>query len=141
MRLYRGLKEPYRPEKAASTAGQRRAGTDFTDCPLSALRYAHARRGAVLVVDVAPDTLKLTQELWLGMPAKRFMAWGKFDTFIAAVLPAKELRALIRVKGVASASDEYKAQVLRRRIQELLDDAGTGRGSPVSRAACLQDRR
>jgi hypothetical protein len=151
MRLYRGLKERYRPERAVPTPEQPLVTTGFTDCPLTALRYANARRGVVLVLDVPPemsDTLKFTEELWLGMGnAKRFMAWGKFDTFITAVLPAKELRALIRLKGVASAGDEYKAALLKRTIHERLDDAtrearrGSASGSPVSRAACLPVRR
>jgi hypothetical protein len=37
MRLYRGLKESYRPEKIVPTPGQPLVGTDFTDCPLTAL--------------------------------------------------------------------------------------------------------
>jgi hypothetical protein len=57
------------------------------------------------------------------MTAKRFMAWGKFDKFITGALPAKELRALIRVKGVAGASDQYKAILLRRKSQEELEPA------------------
>ena len=77
MRLYRGLKEPYRPENFVSTPGQLDAGTDFTNCPLTALRYAKVRRGVVLVIDVPPDSHKFTEELWLGMGgAKRFMAWA-----------------------------------------------------------------
>lgn len=56
MRLYRGLKEPYRPEKVTPSPGQPVVGTDFTDCPRTALRYAEGRRGVVLVVGsrVAP---------------------------------------------------------------------------------------
>ncbi len=134
MRLYRGLKERYRPDKVVSPPRQRLYGTDFTDCPLTALRYAHARRGTVIVLYIQPDKLRLTQEFWLGMRAKRFKAWGKFDAFITAVLPAKDLRALIRVKGVANAGDEYQALELRRRIQELIGSAGTEPGSPASRA-------
>lgn len=84
----------------------------------------------MLVIDVPPDSLKFTEELWLGMGgAKRFMAWGKFDKFNTAVLPAKELRALIRVKGVASSSEEYKTQLLRRKIQ------GSSTTRPVRRTA------
>ena len=127
MRLYRGLKEPYRPEKVAPRPGQSFVATDFTDCPLTALRYANARRGVVLILEVPTETLeklKFTEELWPEMGgAKRFMAWGRFDKFITAILPAKEIRALIRVKGVAGASDEYKALLLKRKIQERLDDA------------------
>ena len=129
MRLYRGLKEPYRPEEVVSAPGQWRVGTDFTDCPLTALRYAHGRRGVVLVLDTAEDGLKFTEELWLGMTAKRFMAWGRFDKFITAVLPAKELRALIRVKGVACSSDEYKAILLKRKSQERTAQAEDPRNS------------
>ena len=65
-----------------------------------------------------------------------------------AVFPAKDLRALIGVKGVAGTSDEYKALVLKRAIQERLDDAarhaGIGSaasGSPPCGAAPPQDRR
>ncbi len=124
MRLYRGLKEPYRPEKVTPSPGPRVVGTDFTDCPHSALRYAAGRRGVVLVLDIPSGTLKVTEELWLGARgAKRFMAWGRFDAFLTAVLPAKDLRTVIRVKGVAGASDEYKALVLERAIRERLDDA------------------
>lgn len=73
--------------------GQRMVGTDFTDCPRTALRYAEGRRGVVLILDAPPDTLKFTKELWLGVQgASRFMAWGKFDQFITAILPAKDLR-------------------------------------------------
>jgi hypothetical protein len=124
MRLYRGLKEPYRPEKVVPPPGHRFGGTDFTDCPLAALRYANARRGVLLVLDAPPDTLRVTEELWFpGAAARRFMAWGKFDKFLTAVLPAKNLRAFIRAKGVAGQSDEYKAMVLERAIRERLDDA------------------
>ena len=149
MRLYRGLKEPYLPEKVVSSPGQWANGTDFTDCPLTALRYAQGRRGELLVLDVPVELMgnpKFTEELWLGMgDAKRIMAWGRFDRFITAVFPAKDLRALIRVKGVAGCSDDYKALLLKRKIKERLDDAArTGNdapGSPASCAACLSDRR
>jgi len=60
---------------------------------------------------------------YLGMTPKRFMAWGKFDKLISAILPAKDLRAVIRVRGLAGADDEYKALVLKRAIQERLDAA------------------
>jgi hypothetical protein len=123
VRLYLGLKEPYRPEKFVPAPARRVVGTDFTDCPRTALRYAEGRRGVVLVLDVPPDTLKVSRELWLGMTAKRFMAWGAFDEFITAILPAKDLRAIIRVKGVAGPDDEYKAVVLTRAIQERIDAA------------------
>lgn len=48
------------------------------------------------------------------------MVWGRFDEFIAAAVPAKELRARIRKKGVAGSSDEFKAEILRRTIDEGL---------------------
>ncbi len=119
MRLYRGLKEPYRPESVPAP-GRRLSGTDFTDCPQMALRYAPGRRGVVLVVEVPSDTPRFTEELWLAGRAKRFIAWGKFDEFLVAALPAKELRALVRVKGVAAESDEYKSLVLLQAIARRL---------------------
>jgi len=144
------LKEPYRPQKVAPRSGQTFVGTDFTNCPLMALRYANARRGVVLILDVPTatmDTLKFTEELWPEVRgAKRFLAWGRFDAFITATLPAKELRALIRVKGVAAGGDEYKALLLKRRIRERLDETpscsvGDANVSLASRAASLPDRR
>ena len=42
MRLYRGLKNPYRPELVNVN---RSGGTDFTDCPATALLYARSSRG------------------------------------------------------------------------------------------------
>ena len=60
------------------------------------------------------------EELWLSTSAKRFLIWGPFDDFILAELPAKELRAHVRRKGVVAESDEYKAAVLRRAIEEHL---------------------
>jgi hypothetical protein len=91
MRLYRGLNEPYRPERVG--AGQPRMfGTDFTDCPLTALQFARGRRAVVLVVDADDGRLRMSEELWPGVDAKRLMVWGKFDPFIVATIPAKELR-------------------------------------------------
>lgn len=127
MRLYRGLKERYRPERVVPPQEQSLVTTDFTDCPLTALRYARAPRGVVLVLDVPIEVLntrKFSEELWLGMGgAKRFIGWGKFDRFITTVVPAKELRAVIRVKGMAAYGDEYKAQTLKTKIQQWIDEA------------------
>lgn len=116
MRLYRGLSKPYQSNQVAEGL----QGTDFTDCPLTALQYAPGRHGVVLVVDVPDDHAKVSEELWLGAFARRFMFWGRFDEFISSVLPAKELRALVRKKGIAAAPPADKAGVLRRAIAEQL---------------------
>lgn len=121
MRLYRGLTKPYQSEKVVARADARPInGTDFTDCPFTALLYARGSRGVVLVLDVAKESPgpKVTEELWLGVKAKRFMVWGKFDELIVGIIPAKELRAPIRRKGVAASSDEYKAAVLKHEISD-----------------------
>jgi hypothetical protein len=115
LRLYRGLTRPYAPVRV-----QRASGTDFTDCPFTALRYAASPKGMVLVLDAPAGSPRVREELWLVTSAKRFMIWGPFDDFIVAELPAKELRAHVRRKGVVAASDEYKAAVLRRAIMEHL---------------------
>ena len=124
MRLYRGLKTPYRPERVDPSRFT--GGTDFTDCPALALRYAQGSRGVVLVVDLDPDehlpAVKLTQELWLVPEAKRFMLWGRFDQFLSAVIPAKDLRTHLRLRGVRNASDETKAVILRSFITRELRD-------------------
>jgi hypothetical protein len=117
VRLYRGLTRPY---DRAGVRPARIGGTDFTDCPFTALRYAASRKGVVLVLDVPAGHRRLSEELWLVSSAKRFMFWGAFDDFLVAELPAKELRAHVRRKGVVAASDEYKAAVLRRAIKEHL---------------------
>jgi hypothetical protein len=48
MRLYRGLKETYKPERVLPGL----SGTDFTDCPFRALQYAQGRNGQLLVVSI-----------------------------------------------------------------------------------------
>jgi len=85
-----------------------------------ALRYAASPKGVVLVLDAPVESPRVREELWLVTSAKRFMIWGPFDDFILAELPAKELRAHVRRKGVVAESDEYKAAVLRRAIREHL---------------------
>lgn len=124
MRLYRGLKNPYRPERVDPT--RRIGGTDFTDCPAIALRYAHGSRGVLLVVDIDPDehlaSRKVTQEDWLVREAKRFMLWGRFDQFITTILPAKQLRTQLRLQGLRDARDDARAPHLRAFIARELHD-------------------
>ena len=117
VRLYRGLTRPYDPCRVQPS---RMSGTDFTDCPFTALRYAASPRGVVLVLDVPPGWPRVSEELWLVSGPKRFMIWGAFGDFILAELAAKELRAHVRRKGVVAASDGDKAAVLRRAIMEHL---------------------
>jgi hypothetical protein len=124
VRLYRGLKNPYRPERVDPTRFT--SGSDFTDCPALALRYAQGSRGVVLVADIDPDehlpSLKLTQELWLIPDARRFMLWGRFDSVLTAVIPAQDLRAQLRLRGVRNAPDETRAVILRAFIARELRD-------------------
>ena len=117
MRLYRGLTRPY---DTARVQPARTGGTDFTDCPFTALRYASNPRGVVLVLDVPAGHRRVSEELWMESGPRRFMLWGTFDDFLVAELSAKELRAHVRRKGVVAASDEYKAAVLRGAIMEGL---------------------
>jgi hypothetical protein len=113
LRLYRGLTRPYDPARVRGAAG-----TDFTDCPFTALRYAAGSKGVVLVLEAPLGPRRVTEELWLDSGARRYMVWGAFDDLLLAELPAKELRA--RVGGVVAMSDAYKASVLRRAIAERL---------------------
>ena len=93
-RLYRGIRERYDPEKVGTTGGrQGLAMTDFTDCPWSALRFAHGRKGYVLVLHPPHDpeserpALRVTEEMW-GLRdngPKRYVVWGRFDDLRAGV--------------------------------------------------------
>jgi hypothetical protein len=119
MRLYRGLKEPYRPGSAEVNDPVN--GTDFTDCPHTALQFAGGRSGVLLVVDVPDDgSCRVSEEYWANKTAKRLMIWGGHDHHIVAAIPAKELRSLIRKKGVAGQSFEFKAVVLQDYIDRQL---------------------
>jgi hypothetical protein len=114
MRLYRGIKEPFRAEKVASGLN----GTDFTDCPWTALRYANARRGELLVVDLPEEKngVRLHEALWAYQGARRFQILGKFDQYISAALPAKELRKVVRAKGIVTLPDGDKSRILKDAI-------------------------
>jgi len=124
-RLYRGLKGPYDPTRTTVIGT---SGVDFTDCPLTALMYAVGRRGTVLVVDVDEGTGRVTEELWLNQGAKRFMFWGSsFKDHVIAQIPATELRAQIRRRGIVTASPPEKAMVLLRYIASHLRASGATR--------------
>jgi hypothetical protein len=46
------------------------------------------------------------------------LIWGGFDEFIVTQLAAKDLRAQVRQKGIITASDEQKAYLLRRYVED-----------------------
>ena len=123
MRLYRGLREPYRADKAIALIRETGQGTDFTDCPFTALHYGSGRRGVVIVLDVPDDGPRVSEELFLGtgQQAKRLMVWGRFDAFIVAEIPARELRAEVRRKGVVTMAFEVKRGILERGIERHLE--------------------
>ncbi len=134
MRLYRGLKQPYKPEKCAarmSTPAQLQ-GTNFTDCPYRALLYAHSPRGVVLVLDVgSDDPVRVSEELWLEPKAKRLMVWGVFDKYIRAIFPAKELCKEVRRKGIGSLSDQDRGTILKYVIEQRLAMDEPAQGHPL----------
>ena len=121
MRLYRGLKNPYRPELVDHRWS---AGTDFTDCPAAALLYAQSSRGVVIVIDVEHDEtaipLRVREALWPERDAKRFIVRHCFDDVIAAIFQAKDLRARLRREGHRNAPYATKARVLRVVIDDEL---------------------
>ena len=129
MRLYRGLSKPYRPEEVLKRQKERLSGTDFTDRPDLALRFARGARGTVLVLDV-PELLpdadpyhpRITEELYSidGKGPRRFMVWGTFDDLLAAVIPAGELRPLLRGRGMGALSDHERGALLEHCIDERI---------------------
>ena len=50
------------------------------------------------------------------------MIWGRFDQFITAVIPAKNLRTRLRRQGLRNARDDDKACLLRAFIAQELND-------------------
>ena len=121
MRLYRGVKSWYRPERV--DAG-RFSGTNFTDCPAIALLYAQSPRGAVLVADLDDDEAttphRISAASWPEREAQRFILWGRFDDVITAVFPAKDLRTRLRREGRRNAPVAAKSHLLRAVIDDEL---------------------
>jgi len=121
-RFYRGLSRAYRPERVDKVKSMQ--GTNFTDCPMAALTYARARNGVLLVVDVPEAAeVRISEAMWLsnGPGPKRIMLWGgPFDPYIVAEIPAKELRAEIRKKGVRALPDSDKSLILVRYLAQRI---------------------
>lgn len=134
MRLYRGIKEPYKSgwKRKGIEEGTlpRFHGTDFTDCPFAALQFAKGPRGSLFVLEIEADPLdvatstkcRVTEEYWSpdSSGPRRLMVWGAFDEFIVAELPAKELRAQVRRRGIVGLPEADKAQILQRYIDDLI---------------------
>ncbi|HVN34544.1 MAG TPA: hypothetical protein VMU96_04715 [Casimicrobiaceae bacterium] len=123
MRLYRGLKNPYRPDLVVTS--RLASGTDFTDCPATALLYAQGARGVLLVVDIDTNEktslrARVTKELWLDAEAERFMLWGRFDDRITAIFSAKDLRTRLRRERPRNAAHAAKSYALRAIIDDEL---------------------
>jgi hypothetical protein len=137
-RLYRGLRTPYRPE-LVSSSGPLSPGTNFIDCPYMALGYASTPRGVMLVLEVPPEA-RVDEVTWLDNGSRRFMIRGRFDSCIVRIIPAKELRAELRKKGIARLDRRSKAQFLASYIDELLRHAAAAPAAPTAPAKRASDR-
>ena len=135
MRLYRGLSKKYRSEQVGRTPEGIPTGTDFSDCPYLALKFGRGTRGWILVLDVSSEffadsenctRFRVTEELYSfdGTGPKRFMVWGKFDDLLVAEIPAKELRAQVRRKGIVTLPDKDKSQILEDYIEQRIHEGG-----------------
>ena len=126
MRLYRGLTRSLRSEEVGKGQGPF-FGTDFTDCPLAVLKFARGRQGVVLVVDL-PSTgnPRVSEEFWFQQGPKRLMIWGTFEEFLVAQIPAKELRAQIRRKGIVTQPDGVKSDLLETYIEQWIASESDG---------------
>lgn len=133
VRLYRGLKERF--QAAAVPTGVN--GSDFTDCPWTALTYAQGRKGVLLVVDVpAEGGPKVTEELWMVKGPKRLMVWGRYADFVTAEITGKSLRTYIKSARLSTASHDSKGRSLVSYIDRLLQDHDDGT-LPQARADSL----
>jgi hypothetical protein len=114
MRLYRGMTQPYRAEQIDRE--KLLMGTDFTDCPLTALHYARGRNGVLVVVDIPEEAkIRVSEALWSldDSGPKRYLLHGApFDPYVVAQIPAKELRREIRKKGMRALTEGDKSLVL-----------------------------
>ncbi|MBN2194918.1 MAG: hypothetical protein JW751_19025 [Polyangiaceae bacterium] len=61
--------------------------------------YAKGPKGVVLVVDASAGGFRVSEELWVGPRARRYLISGSFEHAIVARIPAKELRAQVRQRG------------------------------------------
>ncbi len=130
-RLYRGLSRAYRPGQVDEK--ELLHGTNFTDCPMAALAYARGPNGVLLVVDVPEDAeIRMSDAIWSfdGSRPRRVMLWGfPFDPYIVAEIPAKELRAQIRKKGVRTLPDSEKGRILARYLEQRISGTLTNRAA------------
>ena len=125
MRLYRGLSRPYRSEQVNVAKN----GTDFTDCPLAALKYAKGANGQIIVLDLSDEqtAVKVTPVEWgEGQPA-RYIIWNQFDVSITQIVSAKILRKAMLASGMRKLHDADKAMILRNLV-----DAQTKKLIPTS---------
>jgi len=124
-RLYRGLSRTYRPGQLDRE--KLLQGTNFTDCPMAALAYARGRNGVLLVVDVPENAeIIVSQAIWSldGSGPKRYMLrGGSFDAYIVAQIPAKELRAEVRKKGVRALPETAKSRILVGYLEKRISGA------------------
>ena len=125
MRLYRGMTRPYRVEWLDKE--KLLMGTDFTDCPLSALQYARGRNGVLIVVDIPEGSkIKISEALWSldGSGPKRYLLHGEFfEPYIVGQIPAKELRAEIRKKGMGALTEGDKSRILAWYLDRRISSA------------------
>lgn len=114
MKLYRGLTKAYRPE-LVNPDGH---GTDFTDCPFTALTFARGATGQVIVLDIdeGQTLIKFTREFWGEKKATRYIVWNNFDIGISQIVPAKILRKAILAKGMRTLCDADKSLILTKVI-------------------------
>jgi hypothetical protein len=92
---------------------------------LVATLYATGRRGQILVLDIPDEEaeMRVSKEFWFDRRAKRLMIWRKFDDYIVGIIPARELRKIVRAKGMAAMSETDRSDVLKGAIDKALRGA------------------
>lgn len=138
-RLYRGLSRKHRPDQKPEPL----EGTNFTDCPYSALRYATGSRGVLLVVDLPDEgSVHVHEAIWSIRPdpaaPRRFLLGRAFDRHITAELPATDLRKRLRRPGYSRMSDCSRSRILEYIIERMLEERARGE---LRDRLVTQDRR
>ena len=132
---------PWSPRARPAGKGERRVPLrdGLQRMPVDRARLSREGDGAWCWWSTSPTGLRrVSEDLWPNDSARRLMVWGRFDRQLVAVLPAKELRAQVRRKGMAAHSREFSGRssaVTSRASSPRRGRPVPVRGNPPARAS------
>ena len=81
VRLYRGLRAPFEPERVSKDC---RTRSYCTNSPLMVLKYAKGRKGEVLVLEVELGSPRFPEESWAGAHVRDYVFSGGYEDLVVA---------------------------------------------------------